>query len=59
MDTTIYDHSLAIDWSIQNITIARINKNSNKITIIYVPADLTELKLYLKKLEREKVMAIE
>ncbi len=31
MDDTIYDHYIAIDWSIKNMAIARMTKKSNII----------------------------
>ncbi len=48
MNDTIYDHYIAIDWAVKNMAIARMTKKSNKITVIDVPSDLVELKVYLK-----------
>ena len=31
MNNTIYKHYIAIDWSIENMAIARMTKKSNKI----------------------------
>ena len=44
MKNIIYDHYIAIDWSIKNMAIARMTKKSNKITAIDVPSDIFELK---------------
>ena len=59
MQDIIYDHYLAIDWSIKNMAIARMTKKSNKITVIDVPSDIENLQAYLKNLKGSKILAIE
>ena len=59
MDNNIYDHYIAIDWSIANMAIARMTKKSNKIVVIDVPSDIFELQFYLKNLKGTKVLTIE
>ncbi len=59
MKDSIYDHYIAIDWSIKNMAIARMTKKSNKITVIDVPSDVVELQTYLKNLKGTKILAIE
>ena len=59
MNNTIYDHYIAIDWSIKNMAIARMTKKSNKITVIDVPSNTTELQIYLKNLKGSKILMIE
>jgi len=59
MSDVVYDHYIAVDWSAKNMAIARMTKKSNKITAIDVPADITELQIYLKNLEGSKILAIE
>lgn len=59
MEDTIYDHYIAIDWSIKNMAIARMTPKSTKITVIDVPSSLTELQVYLKNLAGKKILAIE
>ena len=59
MEDTIYDHYIAIDWSIENMAIARMTKKSNKITVIDVPSDITDLQAYLQNLKGTKILAIE
>ena len=59
MNDTIYDHYIAIDWAEKNMAIARMTKKSNKISAIDVPADLSNLKAYLKNLKGTKVLVIE
>lgn len=49
METAIYNHYIAIDWSIKNRAIARMTKTSNKITVRDVPADISELKIGRQK----------
>ena len=59
MKDTIYDHYIAIDWSIENMAIARMTKKSNKIILIDVPSDIGEMKVYLKKLKGSKILVVE
>ena len=59
MKDTIYDHYIAIDWCFENMAIARMTKNSNKITLIDVPSDIGEMKVYLKKLKGSKILMVE
>ena len=59
MEDTIYDHYIAIDWSIGNMAIARMTKKSNKIVAIDVPSDIADLQAYLKNLKGTKILAIE
>jgi hypothetical protein len=59
LEDTIYDHYIAIDWSIKNMAIARMTKKSNKITAIDVPSDIDDVKAYLKNLKGTKILAIE
>lgn len=54
-----YDHYIAVDWSIQNMAIARMTGKSNKISIVDVPSDVGELRLYLRNLHGSKVMTLE
>ena len=59
MKDTIYDHYIAIDWSIENMAIARMTKKSNKISVVDFPSDITDLQAYLKNLKGTKILAIE
>jgi len=59
MTTTIFDYYIAIDWAVENMAIARMTKKSNKITVIDVPSDVAELKIYLKQLKGTKVLTFE
>ena len=59
MKDTIYSHYIAIDWSNENMAIARMTKKSNKIILIDVPSDIAETKVYLKKLKGSKILVIE
>ena len=59
MEDIIFDHYIAIDWAAENMAIARMTKKSNKITLLDVPSDITELKVYLKNLKGSKVLAVE
>jgi transposase len=59
MNDGVFDHYIAVDWSVKNMAIARMTKKSNKITAIDVASDLLELQVYLKRLEGTKILAIE
>jgi len=59
MKDIMYDHYIAIDWSMINMAIARMTKKSNKITVIDVPSDIGELKVYLKNVSGTKIVTIE
>jgi transposase len=59
MNDVVFDHYIAVDWSVKNMAIARMTKKYNKITVIDVPADIAELQVYLKSLEGTKILTIE
>ena len=59
MSDVVYDHYIAVDWSIKNMAIARMTKKSNKITAIDVPSDIGELQMYLKNLKGTRILTIE
>lgn len=59
MTDNIYDHYIAIDWSIKNMAIARMTAKSDQIKALDVPSDVAELKIYLKSLSGTKLMTIE
>lgn len=59
METKVYDHYIAVDWSIKNMAIARMTTKSNKITVADVPSDVVELQIYLKSLKGTRILAIE
>lgn len=54
-----YDHYIAADWSIRSMAIARMTAKHNKIHVVDVPSDVTELQAYLKNLKGTKILAIE
>jgi transposase len=54
-----YAHYIAVDWSIRNMAVARMTGKSNKVTVIDVPSDIGELKLYLENLRGNKVLTLE
>jgi hypothetical protein len=45
MKDIIFNYYIAIDWSIENIGIARITEESNRIIPIDLPSDMTEMKI--------------
>ena len=54
-----YDHYIAVDWSIRNMAIARMTGKSNKISVVDVRSDVSELRLYLKSLRGSKALTLE
>lgn len=59
IESSFYDHYISLDWSQNNMAIARMTMHSNQVKIIDVPADIEELKLYLKNLKGRKILTIE
>lgn len=59
MNDAVFDHYIAVDWSAKNMAIARMTKKSNKITVIDVPSNISELQTYLENLKGAKMLAIE
>ncbi len=55
----MYDHFIGLDWAQKNMAIARATRSSDKILAVDVPANLSELKLYLKKLRGRKILVFE
>lgn len=54
-----YDHYVAVDWSKNNMAIARMTKHSEDCKVIDVPTALDDLKAYLDKLRGSVVLTIE
>jgi len=54
-----YEHYLALDWSMINMSIARLTKKMKHPVVIDVPANLKNLKDYIKNLNGKKIMTIE
>ena len=54
-----YDHYLALDWSKDNATIARMRSQSKEPQVIKMAADIKEVKAYLKRLSGRKILTIE
>lgn len=59
MEKDVYEHYIALDWSVKNMAIARMKKRSNKIIAIDVPSNIKELKFYLSNLKGSKILVIE
>jgi transposase len=54
-----YDHYIALDWSCKVMAIGRLTKQKKHPTLIEQPADIKELKLYLRSLQGRKILTIE
>jgi len=55
----MFDHYVAVDWALSNMAIAKMTKVSNKITVVDVPSNLKEFKLYLAKLKGSIILTFE
>jgi hypothetical protein len=54
-----YDHYIALDWSMKNMSIARLTPKTKRPKVIDVPASLKNLKDYIKNLTGKKILTIE
>lgn len=59
MNDIIYDHYIAIDWSMRNMAIARMTKTASDVKTIDAPSDVGEVKIYLTNLKGTKILVIE
>ena len=55
----VYDNYLALDWSKNNASVARINNQSNNTRTIQMESNVKILKDYFKKIKGSKVLTIE
>ena len=55
----MYDHYIGLDWAQSNMAIARMSKVLEKVHVIDVDADITELIFYLKNLKGKKILTFE
>lgn len=55
----LYDYYIAMDWSIETVSIARMKSNSQAAKIEDMKADIRTIKTYLKSLKGKKIMTIE
>jgi transposase len=54
-----YKHYLSIDWSQQDVSIARMRAGSNQPETKVFPADIKKIKEYLKGFQGKKILTIE
>ncbi|HER25459.1 MAG TPA: IS110 family transposase [Candidatus Atribacteria bacterium] len=55
----LYDYYIAIDWSIDGASIARMRSNSMKVIINNIASNVKSIKEYLKALKGKKILTIE
>lgn len=55
----MYEHYLALDWAKTNMAIANLSKEGEFPRVRDLPADLDELKVYLKSLKGPKILTFE
>jgi hypothetical protein len=51
----MYDNYIAVDWAQANMAVARLTKISDKANVIDVPANIENLKDYLKLTKGSKI----
>lgn len=54
-----YDHYIALDWSQNNMAIARLTKEGKNPVVIDVKSSVKELQIYLENLKGSKIMTLE
>jgi transposase len=55
----MYDHYIGLDWAEANMAVARMTRHSDEITVIDVPSDVKELKLFLGRINGKKILTFE
>ena len=55
----MYEHYIALDWSKNNMAIARITKKGKKAYVEDIPSNISYLKDYLKHLKGKKMLTFE
>lgn len=58
-NNSFYKHYLSIDWSQQDVSIARMRAGSNQPETKIFPSDIKKVKEYLKGLQGKKILTIE
>lgn len=54
-----YDNYIGVDWSKANMAIARLTQNSTSPKVFERPADIEELKAYLRGLKGKTIVTVE
>lgn len=55
----MHEHYIALDWSKENMAIARMTSVKNTFKVIDVPSSLYDLKSYLDRLKGKKILTFE
>ncbi len=55
----IYKHYISLDWSMEQVCLARMKAESVEPTTKYFPADVSKIKEYLKELHGKKILTKE
>lgn len=55
----MYEHYIAIDWAQENMAVARMSSQQDKIKVFEGPSDVRDIRAYLKELRGTKIMTIE
>ena len=54
-----YDNHIAVDWWKANMAIARLTEHGTQPKVFERPADIEELKVYLRGLKGKTIMTVE
>src|SRR3972149_8613214 len=55
----LFKHYVSIDWSIKDISVARIRSEGNEPIVKSFPSDIKKIKEYLGQLRGKKILTIE
>lgn len=55
----MYEHYIAVDWAQETMAVARMTSQLDKIKVFEGPADVRDLRVFLKDLRGTKIMTIE
>lgn len=55
----MYEHYIAVDWAQETMAVARMTNQLDKIKVFEGPADVRDLRVFLKDLRGSKIMTLE
>lgn len=55
----LYKHYISIDWSLQDVALARMRSESKEPIVMFFPSDVKKIKEYLSQLRGKKILTIE
>ncbi len=58
-ENSLYKHYISLDWSMQEVCLARMRSESREAIIKFFPANIKKIKEYLKQLNGRKILTVE